>query len=201
MAHSTTTRPQTGDTDVKPVDVRRQLVNALRLDLVGPAKGSELGTEVLNQAPSRWYLTGFLVPLGAGEDQRVDETSNDEIDGAGDEAGGTDDASPPERPAARRAFLPSSMGVSLLVPPATKQLEVIVRWGDYRVDGLEETPKGDTGPVAGGNPATNSHSSTSRRMALEANPARGSRGGQGAAADTPPTAVHRPAQWQSRRPV
>ena len=52
-----------------------QLVNALRLDLVGPENDSELATEVLPQAPSRWYLTGFLVPLEASEAQRQDETA------------------------------------------------------------------------------------------------------------------------------
>ena len=70
---------------MKPVDVRSELIGALRLDLVGPANGTELEAEVLSQAPSRWYLTGFLVPLEAGEDQRSDETSQDEIDsGDGD---------------------------------------------------------------------------------------------------------------------
>jgi len=47
---------------MKPVEVRGQLVEALRLDLVGPDNGSDLEAEVLTQAPSRWYLTGFLVP-------------------------------------------------------------------------------------------------------------------------------------------
>jgi hypothetical protein len=45
---------------MQPVDVRSQLVDALRLDLVGPENGTELEAEVLPQAPSRWYLTGFL---------------------------------------------------------------------------------------------------------------------------------------------
>lgn len=47
-------------------DVRIQLVSALETDLIGPGKGSALESEVLPQAPSRWYLTGFLVPLDAG---------------------------------------------------------------------------------------------------------------------------------------
>ena len=53
-----------------PVDVRVSLQDALCLDLVGP-RGS-LGTpdETLFQAPSRWYLTGFLVPTEA-EDLRL----------------------------------------------------------------------------------------------------------------------------------
>jgi len=41
---------------MKPVEVRGQLVEALRLDLVGPDNGSDLEAKVLTQAPSRWYL-------------------------------------------------------------------------------------------------------------------------------------------------
>jgi hypothetical protein len=35
-------------------------MQALRLDLIGPENGTELGAEILPQAPSRWYLTGAL---------------------------------------------------------------------------------------------------------------------------------------------
>lgn len=38
-----------------PVNVRESLVDALRLDLVGPSKGSPLEAEVLSQRPSAWY--------------------------------------------------------------------------------------------------------------------------------------------------
>src|SRR4051794_33704062 len=119
---------------MKSVEVRAKLVEALQLDLVGPENGSDLEAEILNQAPSRWYLTGFLVPLEASEAQRVDETADDDIDGAADDAGGTDDAAAPEKPAARRALLLSSLGLSLLIPPGTKELKVLVRWGDYSQD-------------------------------------------------------------------
>src|SRR5262249_38541913 len=33
----------------------------------------------------------------------------------------------------RRAYLPSSIGMSLLVPADTKELAVIARWGDYKL--------------------------------------------------------------------
>src|SRR5258707_7942859 len=62
-----------GETPMTPVDVRRKLVQTLGLDLVGPDRDSDLLAEVLPQAPSRWYLTGFLVPIDAAEDQKVDE--------------------------------------------------------------------------------------------------------------------------------
>lgn len=117
---------------MESVDVRSQLVEAIRLDLVGPGPGSDLEAEVLDQSPSRWYLTGFLVPLEAGESQRADETADDDLD-LQDEAGGADDAQAPEPAAARRAFFPSSLGVSLLIAGPTRTLTVVARWGDYRL--------------------------------------------------------------------
>ena len=59
------------------VAVRQNLVDALRLDLVGPQAGSALRDEILPQSPSRWYLTGFLVPSEANEQQRRDETAGE----------------------------------------------------------------------------------------------------------------------------
>jgi hypothetical protein len=111
--------------------VRSKLVEALRLDLVGP--GTNLGDakEVLPQAPSRWYLTGFLVPLGAKPEQRTDETADDDLDQAG-EGGGADEDEPADKPAARPRYFPSSIGASIIVPAGTKAMRVIVRWGDYR---------------------------------------------------------------------
>ena len=90
-----------------PVDVRRGLVDALKLDLVGPENGTDLESEVLSQAPSRWYLTGFLAPLEAGEAQKSDETANDDFDSPSAGSGATDDDATPKPPAARRAFFPS----------------------------------------------------------------------------------------------
>lgn len=134
------------------VDVRRKLVHTLGLDLVGPDRDSELLAEILPQAPSRWYLTGFLVPIDAAEDQKIDEAGTEEVDEASD-AGGTDDAAIPEPAAARRAVFPSSMGLSLLVPKEAKELRVTVRWGDYQplhVAGGEENEGGDGNDAARG---------------------------------------------------
>src|SRR5712692_5384549 len=114
------------------VDVRQQLVDALRLDLVGPDRALGTPTEVLPQAPSRWYLTGFLVPIDADDTQKAEEASTEGLDEVGD-AKGLDDAATPEPAAARRAYLPSSIGISLLVPADTKELTVTARWGDYQL--------------------------------------------------------------------
>jgi len=134
---------------MKPVDVRTQLVEALRLDLVGPENGTDLEAEVLPQAPSRWYLTGFLVPLEAGEDQKSDETAQDELNFGGGDREAADDDTTPEPAAVRRAYFPSSIGLSVLVPRTAVHIRVIVNWGDYRneprnsEDSGEKKPTGD----------------------------------------------------------
>ena len=132
---------------MKPVEVRGQLVQALRLDLVGPENGSELEAEILPQAPSRWYLTGFLVPLEAGEVQKSDETANDNLDSLTAGSDATDDDTTPEPPAARRAFFPSSIGLSLLVSKQTRQLRLEVNWGDYRAEPLDAPVDGEESPA------------------------------------------------------
>ena len=130
-----------------PVEVRRGLVEALKLDLVGPENGSDLEAEILPQAPSRWYLTGFLVPLEAGEAQKSDETANDDFESPAAGGDATDDDTTPEPPAARRAFFPSSIGLSLLVSKQTRQLRVEVNWGDYRAEPLDAPVDGEESPA------------------------------------------------------
>ena len=111
-------------------DVRWKLVEALKLDLVGP--GDALGdpAEVLPQAPSRWYLTGFLVPLDAAPEQKSNADSADDLDLALD-TGGVDDDNEPEPAPIRQRYLPSSMGASVLLPARVEHLDVRVLWGDY----------------------------------------------------------------------
>ncbi len=116
---------------MKSVEVRRELTNALTLDLVGPGETPGDPNEVLPQAPSRWYLTGFLVPLDADQSQKVDEDSNDALDSAG-EGDGADDAETPEPASARQSYMPSSTGLSILVRSETRKLKLKVRWGDYK---------------------------------------------------------------------
>jgi Helicase conserved C-terminal domain len=113
------------------VEVRSKLVDALRLDLVGPSEGVGDQNEALSQAPSSWYLTGFLVPTEAVQTQGIDESSTDEVDEASDGKGLDDDVTP-EPAAAKQRYLPSSIGLSVLVPSKTGHVSVKVSWGDYR---------------------------------------------------------------------
>jgi hypothetical protein len=112
-------------------EVRTRLIEALQLDLVGPsADDLDRAEEILPQAPSLWYLAGFLVPYEASSQQRADDAGDDELDRVG-RTGTGDDEAVPEAASARKAFFPSSMGLSFLVPQQTTELEVTVRWGDY----------------------------------------------------------------------
>jgi hypothetical protein len=124
------------------LEVREELIDALQLDLIGPTGPLGNHKEVLTQTPSRWYVTGFLVPTDADEEQRCDPTNTDDLDQAAEPAGIDDDASP-EKAAARRSYLPSSMGISVLLPAGVHELDAIVRYGEYlRVEQVE----GYTGP-------------------------------------------------------
>ena len=114
-------------------DVRDKLVEALVLDLIGPIHDPARATERLDQSPSRWYLTGFLVPRDRPSKDLPEETDEDDEN---DDLFGSDD-DPVDEPTARlswmddadksattvtgkRQILPSSMGLSVLVPSGSK---------------------------------------------------------------------------------
>jgi len=144
--------------------VRAELVEALRLDLIGPDNGHAFAHELLPESPTRWYLTGFLVPRHAPEEQRADPQAADEID-TGDDADSDDDA-PPDRTAAKKSYLPSSLGLSFLVDPDADSLEAEVAWGDYSYEGAEDEPppeqefEGDDDAEAADTPAAAAAHST-----------------------------------------
>ncbi|MGH9467519.1 MAG: hypothetical protein ACRD1Y_09190 [Terriglobales bacterium] len=113
---------------IKSEDVRAKLVDALRLDLVGPDATVGDPNEVLEQAPTRWYLTGFLAPQSAAIADRSDEAAQEDLElSAGDDDGdGTPDAVP-----GRDKIYPSSIGLSVIVAGACETLQVEASWGDY----------------------------------------------------------------------
>ena len=127
---------------VKSPAVREQLVEALRLDLVGPPANHALAEERLPrwERPSKWYLTGFLIPSGAAlqaPEQSADADEGDDLAAAPETAGLPEESAEERRPA-KRAFFPSSIGLSFLVRPGTEALEVTVRWGDYSREPVKE---------------------------------------------------------------
>ena len=130
----------------RSVEIRAHLVEQFRRDLIGPTpEDTDLATERLNESPSRWYLTGFLAPaedpLGLdGEDGDDDPSAQEEMeidveetdtDGSGGAAGDNEE---PEAPNARRRFLPSSVGLTVLLAPDVDEIEARIFWGDYRTE-------------------------------------------------------------------
>jgi len=127
-------------------DVRAAITRTLRRDLIGPGLDDEdIAHEILPTRPSRWYLTGYLVPAQAPPEQRTATgAAEGELDGGnGEGAEGLDDSDEPDTPTARPSFLPSSIGLSFLLPEGVNHVEVTARWGDYRAaaaETAEETP-------------------------------------------------------------
>ena len=113
-------------------EIRATLVDALNLDLVGPTPDdTDHAKEVLSQAPSKWYLTGFLAPFGAPPDLRSDDDAEDDLPEEVAQSDISEDSQAPEKSAARKALFPASMGMSFLVSGQTTTLEATVTWGDY----------------------------------------------------------------------
>ncbi len=124
--------------------VRGRLVETLRRDLIGPSlRDADIAAELLETNPSRWYLTGFLVPApvdgakdGREEEGLAEDTGDVEMD-PGEEsdpetgtARAADDAAPDD-PSARRPLAPSACGLTVLVDATVKTIDVAVSWGDY----------------------------------------------------------------------
>ena len=127
------------------LDVRARLVEALKLDLVGPWAGHVLAEERLPGwvRPSNWYLTGFLIPSGTPPERSADVDEDDDMGSEIPSSAGLAEESNEERKAAKKGFFPSSMGLSFLVTKETRALTVIVRRGDYEqteIEGGEDKP-------------------------------------------------------------
>ncbi|RVJ59518.1 hypothetical protein CN166_12595 [Sinorhizobium medicae] len=123
-----------------PTAVRSRLVETLRRDLIGPEpRDIDLASETLETNPSRWYLTGFLVPApvdGVDEGDQLDETGDIVSDGdeQGDPetgAGRAADDAAPDDPAPRRPLAPSACGLTVLVDARTESVNITATWGDY----------------------------------------------------------------------
>ena len=128
--------------------VRERLEEALRLDLIGPGPEGPLAEEELpgRVRPSNWYLAGFLVPQGAKPDERADDDAEDDSAAEVADRPGLPEESAEDLKAAKRAFFPSSMGLSFLVPPEATELAVAVSWGEYERTGSATAREEDGRP-------------------------------------------------------
>ena len=119
----------------KQLAVRDHIITALKTDLVGPFKSRE----ILPTPPSRWYMTGFLVPKDASIEQKTDTEALDEFAKAGAEEGEEGDGG--SGSSGLTPYFSSSMGMSFLVPQKVNHVYVSVRWGRYRRLSKEESDK------------------------------------------------------------
>jgi hypothetical protein len=128
------------------LEVRERLVEALKLDLVGPGAGHSLAEERLPGwvRPSNWYLTGFLIPTGTPAEKRADADEDEDFELVPESAGLAEESNE-ERKAAKKAYFPSSMGLSFLVARDAREAAVTLRWGDYAP---AEIAGGDGKPVS-----------------------------------------------------
>jgi hypothetical protein len=79
-------------------DARATLVDAIRLDLIGPRPDApahaKYAEERLPTTPSIWYPTGFLAPAAATANTPVSDVDEGETPEAADRLGVDDDAPP-----------------------------------------------------------------------------------------------------------
>ena len=144
--------------------VREHLIRALGLDLVGPSpallaeleaegrgeEATELRHELLDRPPNRWYQSGFLIPSETCLGDRADDSADDEFAGLDGQnlspkrksTARADDTGVREAGPARRVFFTCSVGLSVLIPPATG-LEVTVHWASYKLTAPPEDSKAD----------------------------------------------------------
>lgn len=119
--------------------VRKKMLDAVRMDLIGPTTENE----ALSELPTNSYITGMLYP--ADSTITEDENYNDieftegrlDSDGNDTESVVLEDDEPEET--AKGGFMkPSSIGVSFYVAGSTDKLEAEVLWGTYYSDKLED---------------------------------------------------------------
>ncbi len=108
--------------------VRQEIINALRVDLMGPQEENE----ILDENPKFAYLVGMLAPKTASNIPGISEQEVDTDiayeDGADFTAGEEDDNEPIS---VTHFDPPSSIGISFYVETALPSINIDVKWGDY----------------------------------------------------------------------
>ena len=110
----------------KFADVRQQVINMLKMDLLGPSSEEE----ILNQNPRFEYVVGMLAPQAIEDDSNEQEIDGDaSFEGDGDYTAGEEDDNEPI--SANRFKTPSSIGISFYLENSTVSFNIDVTWGDY----------------------------------------------------------------------
>jgi len=119
--------------------VRKKMLDAVRMDLIGPTADDEALTEL----PTNSYITGMLYPADSAitEDENYNDVEFTEgrldSDGNATESVVLEDDEPEET--TKGGFKkPSSIGVSFYIGADTKEVSVDVLWGTYFADKVGE---------------------------------------------------------------
>ena len=110
--------------------VRQDIIDALRIDLMGPQSEEE----VLDENPRFAYIVGMLAAQAEPESE-ADDTNEQEVDtdiayGDGEDyTSGEDDDNEPV--STTKFKLPSSLGISFYIESSTGSINLDVSWGDY----------------------------------------------------------------------
>lgn len=134
------------------MDLRKPLVAALAADLVGPYAVDER----LRLPPSRWYLTGFLVPKTVRDSDERDPTDDEEMAAGNDETEEESQGNAEPEPKQKNR-LPASMGMSVLLPPGTptETVTAMLTFAEYVFEEREVRRCSTThGPSRPGRPST-----------------------------------------------
>lgn len=112
--------------EVTPLEIRSQLEELVRKDLLGPAGGPEEELDWREDRVRERYLIGVLAPRRTLlEPVQPDELSTAELDD--EEAGTAESASLPTD-----TFFPNSFGLSFVVESSAQAILVKTEWGRYR---------------------------------------------------------------------
>lgn len=115
-------------------DVRDQMVDALRRELMGPWHPED-ETDPSEEFPTARYIVGRLAP----QDLQIDDVENDALPTGDDDDGETGEAS--FEPPLVLGFMPSSMGLSFVLNDTCDKVDVHIEWGQYlRAEEAPERP-------------------------------------------------------------
>ncbi|HJW42628.1 MAG TPA: DISARM system helicase DrmA [Rhizomicrobium sp.] len=127
------------------LQVRSGLVDLLRRDLFGPhpEADADLAREVLSEKPSRWYVGGFIVPAfdgvgaAAPDEEEIAERAQDDLLASetleSPVDSDADEQEMPDQPPKDR-YLPSSLGLTVMLPEEVRTVDLRVTWGDYKTE-------------------------------------------------------------------
>lgn len=118
------------------VEIRKELIDRMKLELIGP----NMEMEELNESPSQRYLTGILWPIGSEIEKEDDEDHATE--GDGEESGLPDRAAP-----LMQAMKPSAIGLSFVLDEGVDTLNLKASWGQYEQKGDRKNPAWHRSPI------------------------------------------------------